>query len=215
MMNRIVLFLILGHFVFLSVTGTFAADMVQVPAGHFIMGEGLDSDAVQEIVFVDEFLMDVFEVNNADFVLFFSAHVFPAGTERHPVSQVTWHEASAYCQGVNKRLPSEAEWEKAARGTEGNLYPWGNKKLRKRAHPSISGMVKRVVGFNRKDVSIYGVREMASSVWEWTQGDFNEKKRVRGGLWNEHLNYDYSKTFEGFSVAPEMRFIFIGFRCVR
>ncbi len=205
----------MGCLVLLSARGTFATEMVQVPVGDFMMGGGEGSETAQRRVFVGAFWMDIFEVKNADFILFFPGHVFPPGAERHPVSQVTWSEASRYCKGVGKRLPSEAEWEKAARGTAGRLYPWGNKKLRKRAHPSISGMIKRVVGFNRKDISVYGVREMASSVWEWTEGDFNSKKRVRGGLWNEHLDYDYSKTFEGFGVVPETRFIFIGFRCVR
>lgn len=193
----------------------FAAEMVKVPAGVFVMGEVTVSDAPGKTVFVDEFWMDIFEVTNAEFQSFFPKHVFPRGAERHPVSQVTWHESLSYCEGLKKRLPTEAEWEKAARGTEGRRYPWGNKKLRKRAHPSISGMVKRVVGFNRKDVSVYGAREMASSVWEWTQGQLNGKKVVRGGLWNEHLDYEYSLTFEGFGIAPETRFIFVGFRCVR
>lgn len=189
--------------------------MVRVPEGSFVMGDVGASDHPRPEVFVPAFWMDIFEVTNADFHSRFRNHAFPAGAERHPVSGITWSEAKAYCEVLGKRLPTEAEWEKAARGTKAWRYPWGNKKIRKRAHPSISGMIKRVVGFNRKDISSYGAREMASSVWEWTLGEIEGKKVVRGGLWNEHLDYEYSTTFDRFGIAPEKRFIFVGFRCVQ
>ncbi|MFQ5588235.1 MAG: formylglycine-generating enzyme family protein, partial [Nitrospiria bacterium] len=127
----------------------FAVEMVQVSAGPFLMGEidpGLDSRRPQ--VVLPDFEIDRFEVTHAAFKKVFPDFEYAPGTDRHPVSNVTWHEAGAYCAHLNKRLPSEAEWEKAARGTDGRKYPWGNKKLRKRAHPSYSGMVKRIVGFN-------------------------------------------------------------------
>lgn len=182
------------------------------------MGGGKTGSA-QEQVITKSYKIDQFEVTQAEFKIGFPEFEYAPGTDRHPVSLVSWHEAFRYCKVLKKRLPTGAEWEKAARGTDGRIYPWGNKKLRKRAHPSYSGMVKRIVGFNRKDVSVYGVREMASSVWEWTmeagEESQGQKKIVRGGLWNEHLDYEYSKTYEKMEISPEKRFVFIGFRCAR
>ncbi len=189
----------------------FAGEMLKVPAGPFLMGTA-DSEQTR---ILDDFMIDATEVSNAAFKQHFPLHTFPLGKEGHPVSQVNWAEAKTYCTFVNKRLPSEAEWEKAARGPEARIYPWGNKKLRRRAHPSYSGMVKRIVGYNKKDISIYGAKEMASSVWEWTTGEIADLKVVRGGLWNEHLDYEYSKTTDRFGIAPEKRYIFVGFRCAR
>lgn len=193
----------------------YSESMLRIPAGAFLAGniEGLPKSLSR--VVVDEFWIDRFEVSNAEFSAVFSEHSYPAGADRHPVSLVTWEEAKRYCKRLNKRLPTENEWEKAARGTDGRKYPWGNKKLRKKAHPSYSGMVKRSIGFNKKDVSFFGVRDMAASVWEWTMGDIGGKKIARGGVWNHHLDYEYSATTDRIQVNPAERFIFLGFRCVR
>ncbi|MFQ5544237.1 MAG: formylglycine-generating enzyme family protein [Nitrospiria bacterium] len=193
----------------------YSESMIQIPSGPFLMGEINKSSPSQKTVAVSEIWMDKFEVSNEDFAALFPEHVYPKGAERHPVSLVTWGEAKRYCERIDKRLPTEAEWEKAARGTDGRRYPWGNKKLRRKAHPSISGMVKRNVGFNKKDVSIYGVRDMAASVWEWTMGTSNGKMIAKGGVWNHHLDYEYSRAYEYIEVAPENAYVFLGFRCVR
>ncbi len=208
----------IGFFLFfpLSCVIAFAEEMINIPSGSFLMGkEPLASELLDDPVLLKDFEMDKFEVSQAAYKKVFPAFEYPPGTDRHPVSHVTWHEAQAYCEKLDKRLPSEAEWEKAARGTDGRIYPWGNKKLRKRAHPSYSGMVKRIVGFNKKDVSFYGVREMASSVWEWTTGGHLSNQVIRGGLWNEHLDYEYSKVYDRIELSPDQRFIFVGFRCAR
>ncbi len=189
--------------------------MIQIPGGPFLMGEMDKPTSSSQTVTVDEIWIDKFEVSNAEFTALFPEHTYPEGSGRHPVSLVTWEEARRYCEQIDKRLPTESEWEKAARGTDGRPYPWGNKKLRRKAHPSISGMIKRIVGFNKRDVSVYGVRDMAASVWEWTMGRSQGKRVARGGVWNHHLDYEYSRVYEFIEVAPEKAYIFLGFRCVR
>ncbi len=161
------------------------------------------------------FLMDRTEVTNQQYGALVPEHAYRSGAEMHPVTDVSWREARRYCELAGKRLPTEAEWEKAARGTDARVYPWGAKPPKRKPHPFYSGLIKRRVGLNRKDVSFYGLRDMGGSVWEWTDSQVDEKVAVRGGLWNLHLDYQYSKTFERIAIAPESRFPFLGFRCAQ
>lgn len=124
-------------------------EMVLIPAGEFLMGSpedgaSFDDERPQRRVYLRSFLIDRYEVTNArykpfldatghsepnhqklEFRLWFHGRPFP-GSEQHPVVNVNWWDAVAYCQWLGKRLPTEAEWEKAARGTDGRRYPWGN-----------------------------------------------------------------------------------------
>ncbi len=188
-----------------------ASEMIRVPAGPFKMGDTENLETIE----LKSFFIDRFEITNQEFTNWAPNHPFPPNANAHPVSQITWKEANDYCMAQNKRLPSSNEWEKAARGLDDRVYPWGNKKLKKKAHPFHSGIIKRKVGLNKKDVSYFGVRDMASSVWEWTTTNRDNKKIIRGGLWNFHLEYEYSKTFDIALASPERRFIFLGFRCAR
>ena len=124
-------------------------DMVLVPAGEFLMGspagtDGLPDEQPQRGVYLSSFLIDRYEVTNEAYAKFVktTGHRIPenanpsstlwidkapmAGIERHPVVNVSWDDAVSYCRWMGKRLPTEAEWEKAARGTDERRYPWGN-----------------------------------------------------------------------------------------
>lgn len=135
----------------------YAESMINVPAGPFPMGKLEELPVSPTRVLVPDFWIDPFEVSNAEFSAIFPDHGYPAGADRHPVSHVTWEEAKRYCERLNKRLPTTPEWEKAARGTDARMYPRGNKKLRKKAHPSYSGMVKRSIGVWRPVHGCFGL----------------------------------------------------------
>ena len=200
----------------LSAKNVFSSEMIEVPAGKFVMGDEADNGALpQQDILLQEFSIDRFEVTQEEYARLFPEFIFWKGAEAHPVTNITWHQAQSYCKQLGKRLPTEQEWEKSARGTDARLYPWGDKPLRKKPHPFYSGIIKRRVGLNKKDNSPYGARDMAGSVWEWTASTENGGKVTRGGLWNHHLEYEYGKTFDRNLIAPFGRFIFLGFRCAK
>ena len=133
----------------LAISALPSEHMALVPAGEFLMGNPIGSDGLpdeqpQRLVYTASFLIDRYEVTNdhyAQFVLATGhrapANSSPASTlwennlpipdiDKHPVVNVSWEDAVAYCTWRGTRLPTEAEWEKAARGTDGRRYPWGN-----------------------------------------------------------------------------------------
>jgi len=194
-----------------------APEMMEIPAGKFIMGPNAANHRESpNSVDLPAFHIDRFETSNSEYKRIIPSHRYPKGADLHPVTGINWKEAQNYCKRIGKRLPSSAEWEKAARGVDGRIYPWGDKAPKRKAHPYFSGLVKRKTGHNKKDRSPYGVRDMAGSVWEWTSDHHADGKAVtRGGLWNFHLDYEYSKTYE-FSMAEiDKKFPFLGFRCAR
>ena len=119
------------------IPGADGAPLVLVPKGVFIMGSPFggfifgDNETPQKKVKLPSFYIDKFEVTNARFRKFFvpkEAYARSFEQDDQPVVGVTWYQARDYCQRVGKRLPTEAEWEKAARGTNGRIFPWGDKK---------------------------------------------------------------------------------------
>ena len=118
-----------------------------------------------------------------------NGYIVEKGRERHPVIYVSWHGAEAYAMWAGKRLPSEEEWEKAARGTEGAKYPWGNEFDSSLCNTRESG----IGGTSQVDKfpegrSPYGCLDMAGNVWEWTDSWFGKKEKyrvLRGGSWDD------------------------------
>jgi iron(II)-dependent oxidoreductase len=179
-------------------------EMVRVPAGPFIMGSDKKVDRnsyqpefPQRKVYVDAFDIDKFEVTNVQFLKFvlatnrnplidwqYDGGNFQETMASHPVMHVSWYDADAYCKWAGKRLPTSAEWEKAARGEDGRIYPWGNQPAGlSRANfgrTGLSGPVRDrperlllyppIISVDKYDngVSPYGVFQMAGNVAEWT-----------------------------------------------
>ena len=167
------------------------AVMVYVPAGEFLMGSGdkdkdaSDDEKPQHKVFLDGFWIDRTPVTNTMYrkAVEAGACTKPHDTQHyddpkyadHPVVYMDWNQAQAYCQWVGGILPSEAQWEKAARGTDGRIYPWGNQAPDKdllNYNMNIGDTTP--VGKYPKGASLYGVLDMAGNVWEWVNDWYAE-----------------------------------------
>ena len=167
-----------------------AGDFVTIPAGEFIMGSNTrpshnkKKPALHEpehTVNLPAFQIHVFEVTNAEYTRFQIEGDYPAegdwqrysGIDKgyHPVANVTWKDAKAYCDWIGGRLPTEAEWEKTARGPDGLPYPWGEEWSPTKSNCNELGYQNVVeVGQVETDVSVYGVRDMMGNVQEWVGG---------------------------------------------
>jgi len=236
------------------VTGRDGAPMVLVPAGEFLMGNEAEGDAPPHRVYLDAFYIDRHEVTNARYLKFVEAtrhrapqHVvdpqydlwvgaaLSPGVADLPVVNVDWSDADAYCRWAGRRLPTEAEWEKAARGADGRQYPWGDEA------PSFARLnfsrrwqgahTLQPVGSYESGNSPYGAQDMAGNVWEWV-GDWYDagsysagparnpqgpssgsSKILRGGSWTNSA--DTVRTTHRREEDPEMRNSDSGFRCAR
>ncbi len=165
-------------------------DMVLIAAGVFTMGQngGKPKNGPAHMVDLPAYTIDRFEVTNNEFAHFVKAtgYVSYADTnspknwrdaalekDNHPVVYVTWDDAQAYCQWVKKRLPTEAEWEKAARGSDGRLYPWGNEFEGSRGNFYETGIRgTTAVGSFHAGASPYDIEDMAGNVREWVAAEF-------------------------------------------
>jgi gamma-glutamyl hercynylcysteine S-oxide synthase len=128
------------------------------------------------MVFLDPYLIDKYEVSNKDYKDFIRSTGYPApaywddprlNRPEQPVVGVSWYDAQAYCEYRGKRLPTEAEWEKSARGPHGNLYPWGNDFDPSRANFGLNQVTTMPVDSYPNGVSYYGLHNMAGNVFEW------------------------------------------------
>ncbi len=198
----------------------------------------------QRQVYVDAYYIDKFEVTNVQYKLFVdSLHIkppsywidgnYPIGWDGYPVVGISWDEARHYAAFVHKRLPTEEEWEKAARGTDGRKYPWGNSFDNKKCNNGSSGLAP--VGGYPEGKSPYGVFDMAGNAAEWVDAWYspyprkdgdnfdrdtaeykpnygNQKYRVyRGGSWNSYGKFLRCANREKTKSSKKWRNI--GFRC--
>ena len=227
-----------------EITGKDGAPMVLVPAGEFTMGS--DKGDYDEVpihrVFLDSFYIDKFEVTNGRFAKYVKAILIeppwsfadkdtPVVRADYPVRWVNWMEAMGYCLWAGKRLPTEAEWEKAARGTDARVYPWGNDPPTK-AHAVFEGSESVLpVGNREKGKSPYGVHDMAGSLYEWTMDWYDESyytdipamnprgplegtaKAQRGGSYT-NAPFRLRSTFRTKGIPTEHE-PNVGFRCVQ
>jgi eukaryotic-like serine/threonine-protein kinase len=223
--------------------------MLYIPAGEFNMGslQGFDNEQPVHAVYLDSYWIDQTEVTTAMYQTCVAAGVCDPPHEAdsntrsdyygnpqyadYPVINVDWNQANAYCEWRGARLPTEAEWEKAARGTDGRTYPWGEEIDCSRANFSTCVFDTDKVGSRPSGASFYGLFDMAGNVWEWLsdwlsdtyyqtspyknpQGPSTGEYHVqRGGSWGgdePDVRSSYRNWFR-----PDFWYVTIGFRCAR
>lgn len=234
-------------------------DDVLIPPSAFIMGTDIEpfygtilaqsqyaklDEAPIHVRFLEPYRIARYPVTNAEYEVFVTAtgHMppphwrngkFPVGEAALPVVHISWHDANAYAQWAQGRLPTEGEWEKAARGADGRVYPWGNR-FKPIAGQGASLFTDQLtpVGNRPAAVSPYGVHEVAGNVWEWTadwyqpydgnthrDSDYGDKHKVlRGGSWLEVRDATANRYFRcanRLHAPPDYNASNIGFRCVR
>src|SRR5437773_4145839 len=154
--------------------------MVVIPAGEFLMGaeDGLQDARPLHRVHLSSYWLDKYEVTNAQYRQCVEGGGCTPPKDRltfedlqraqHPVTNITWNQARSYCQWQGKRLPTEAEWEKAARGTDGRRYPWGQKWEPSRSNTYEASMRGPTAVNTFNDVSPYEAHDMLGNAQEWT-----------------------------------------------
>lgn len=223
-------------------------EMVPIPAGPFLRGtkSGGYDEQPERTIYVDAFSIDRYEVTNAQYQAFVVAtgHRKAAPPSRYaknlsrmkgvnqPVAYVSWEDADAYCRWAGKRLPTEAEWEKAMRGVDGRLWPWGNEpdQLAFNGGSSRDGFEATApVGSFKRDISPFGVADGTGNVMEWVADWYGEEayrdpadrnptgpehgvfRVMRGGGYTSQGS-DVRITSRS-KMVPDFRDETIGFRC--
>ena len=193
--------------------------MVCVTAGEFLWGPDRQKASA------GDFYMDRFPVTNADYKKFVEAtghehpahwrrSIWPEGKADHPVVQIIWDSALAYAQWAGKRLPTEAEWEKAARGRDGRVWPWGSVFDPSRCNTNEGGLwdTTPVGNYSPGGDSPYGIADMAGNVWEWIGGKPSPLRMpLRGGDWLD--GKEEATTYSRRMHTPKRKNDFVGFRC--
>lgn len=254
----------------LKIVGQDGVDMMLIPAGEFQMGSNdshaPDNEQPIHTVYLDAFYMDIYEVTNAQYKAFVLANpqwqkakinpkfhngnylshwegnTFPTGHGNQPVVYVSWYAAMAYAEWAGKRLPTEAEWEKAARGgLSGALYPWGDTIDKSKANYDWN--VGETTPVGRYAPNGYGLYDVCGNVWEWCLDEYDADfyassarqhpfsggnleniisiftsirapRVLRGGSWDDPPAAHLRTALRSAS-APETADSFRGFRCVK
>jgi hypothetical protein len=209
---------------FRSVVGESIDGMIPVSKGKFLAGE------MNRTAFVEAFEIDVYPVTNRQYQRFRDASAYeplpehweggayPVGKADHPVVNVSYGDAESYAKWAGKRLPTEQEWEKAARGPNGRAYPWGNTFNRQNCNNAeVSKHDTTEVTAFPNGASQYGVYDLCGNVWEWASTnvfpDREDAKVLRGGSWAspKETVMGTTRVYE----KSERRRRDVGFRCVR
>ncbi|MGV7222404.1 MAG: formylglycine-generating enzyme family protein [Nitrospinales bacterium] len=238
-------------------TGKKILDMALIPAGNFYQGSSeemvdwaigkfhaesrewyRDETPVYK-VYLDDFFIDKNEVTVGQYKIYIKKTGKPKpkyfedpnfNQDNQPVVGVSWQEAKDYCAWEGKRLPTESEWEKASRGPDAKIYPWGHQVDETKAN--VLGMNDKYrypapVGMFPQGQSLYGLMDMSGNVWEWTDSWYqpypgNEQKNdlfgkklkvTKGGSWA--ANMDLARSALRGKMLPEERQNYLGFRCAK
>ncbi|MCC6301714.1 MAG: formylglycine-generating enzyme family protein [Gammaproteobacteria bacterium] len=231
--------------------GAAPGPMVRIPAGEFRMGsdDRLADEGPQHTVRLPDYDLDEYEVTNLQYQAFIEAtgrrapddfenRAAPRGKADHPVTFVTWFDARDYCAWAGKRLPTEQEWEKAARGADARIFPWGDEfDIRAANTPVRWARLGREgdttpVGAFKAGVSPYGLYDMSGNVWEWTASwylphpgnttkseNFGQIYKVlKGGSWWDCSFYKCgisAPTFNRSFFNARVKNSSFGFRCAK
>jgi formylglycine-generating enzyme required for sulfatase activity len=218
--------------------------MVLVPAGSFTMGSDTNQAEARpaHTVYLDAYYIDTFEVTNRLYQACADAGecITGGGTylrnpvfAEYPAMDVTWYAAQKYCEWRGGSLPTEAQWEKAARGTDERKFPWGNDPINcQLARYGDCGWFAVPVGQHPEGASPYGAQDMAGNAWEWTHdwyaADYYSVspeqnptgpeestgwKSTRGGAW--FYEGDLMSSIWRNHAPPTAHYLYVGFRCAR
>ena len=218
-------------------------DMVYIPAGKFIMGTSdeqqkrlachyqvnpdlFEIQTYQEVD-VPAFYIDRYEVTNRQYKEFMDAtgyrppiawleRGYPKGMDDYPINGADYEDALTYANWAGKRLPTEEEWEKAARGTDGRLWPWGNRWEPGACSSDLGGPESMItipapVGSHPRDRSVYGAYDMAGNVTEWV--DYNDLVLVKGGGFFNAEPFHFICAHRNIQPGNHGSIGYIGFRC--
>lgn len=229
-------------------------DYIYIPGGEFRMGSPAAKFDFDErplhTVWLDGYYISAFEVTNEEYADFLSHASNPGrhwrqemeiiqegvlfrpklGREKYPVSFVTWHDAVAYCASLDGRLPTEAEWEKSARGPrDERIFPWGNHISYGQANYFNPDGLWEVGTSTGK--SFYGCNDMSGNVWEWTADWYDpqyyaespyrnppgpvlgDNRSIRGGSFRSESEL-LLRCSDRYALDPALKYIDLGFRCV-